>query len=220
MLIILLTSSTRQAAVSLFNRWDVKRSGKVGFKFFLISKNNKKHKKINNWMVSFWGDWGSICGGDDATGRSDSKSWTSTQRAHFEVEQRQKPHPTGFCLIHWKQARTKSLLVSLWSFPAVWIKGSLPETIANHCSPKLRKPPKNHYCWWLIPPGTIAGDGDKFSKTIAIPSLEKNNHRHSIALQNWPSFRSSLQTMQIITGLILLEIMTKLWRFQQFHLEK
>ena len=40
-------------------------------------------------------------------------------------------------------------------------------------------PSRNHQWWWW-----------EFLKTIAIPSLEKNNHRHSIALKNWPSFRS------------------------------
>ena len=63
-------------------------------------------------------------------------------------------------------------------------------TIVNHWSPKLEKtiekpllpmvdPARNHRWWWW-----------EFSKTIAIPSLEKNNHRHSIALKNWTSLRS------------------------------
>ena len=65
--------------------------------------------------------------------------------------------------------------------------------IINHCEPLVPKigktiekpslpmvdPARNHRWWWW-----------KFSMTIAIPSLEKNNHHHSIALKNWPLFRS------------------------------
>ena len=81
--------------------------------------------------------------------------------------------------------------------------------IVNHWSSKLEKPLKNHRCQWLIPPGTIDGDGKTFSKTIAIPSLEKNNHRHSIALKNWPSFRSIAVTNPVTSkgrGILLLKI--------------
>ena len=45
-------------------------------------------------------------------------------------------------------------------------------------------PARNHRWWWW-----------EFSNTIAIPSLEKNNHRHSIALKNLPSFRSTLNLL-------------------------
>ena len=46
-------------------------------------------------------------------------------------------------------------------------------------------PTKNHQWWWW-----------EIFKTITIPSLEKSNHRHSIAMKNWPS----LQYYQFIAG--------------------
>ena len=56
--------------------------------------------------------------------------------------------------------------------------------------PKIGKPSKNHPCRWLIPPKTVNGDGEKFSKpsqfhrcqnkTITIPSPQKIDHGSSL----------------------------------------
>ena len=56
-------------------------------------------------------------------------------------------------------------------------------TIVNHWSSNLEKPWKNHCCQWLSRYHSINGDGENFQKNIAIPSLEKTNHCHSIALK-------------------------------------
>ena len=80
-------------------------------------------------------------------------------------------------------------LLWIWVCREICIFSSV--TIVNHWFPKMGKPSKNHRCRWLIPPKTINGDGEKFSKTIAIPSLRKYDHRHSIATKNWPSFQST-----------------------------
>ena len=82
-------------------------------------------------------------------------------------------------------------LLWIWVCREICIFSSV--TIVNHWFPKMGKPSKNHRCRWLIPPKTINGDGEKFSKTIAIPSLRKYDHRHSIATKNWPSFQSNCE---------------------------
>ena len=85
----------------------------------------------------------------------------------------------------------------LWIWVCREIRVFSSVTIVNHWFPKIAKPSKNHRCRWLIPPKTIDGDGKKFSKTIAIPSLGKYDHHHSIATKNWPSFQSMFKPLWI-----------------------
>ena len=50
--------------------------------------------------ASFWGDWGWVCGGNLATGRSDSKMPATKQGGrHTKDEQGQKHNATGCCLV-------------------------------------------------------------------------------------------------------------------------
>ena len=52
------------------------------------------------------------------------------------------------------------------------------KTIEKPSLPMVEQVPFHQWWWW------------EFSKTIAIPSLEKKNHHHSIALKNWPTLQS------------------------------
>ena len=70
---------------------------------------------------------------------------------------------------------------------------------------------KNHRCRWLIPPKTIDGDGEKFSKTIAIPSLGKYDHHHSVATKSWPSLQSNHNNVNC-EKYMMMRLMRKLYR--------
>ena len=82
--------------------------------------------------------------------------------------------------------------ISLWGFD-IYLWSHFTATICNLSLGTYRQWPLltigSQKLW--KPPKSIDGDGGKFSRTIAILSLGKYDHHHSIATKNLLSFQSS-----------------------------